>query len=605
MIGASMKIKQRIKNLKLQKKILFSNLIFSVIPCLILMSLLLYVVNSDGNRRLNQSRLVILNQIDTGLDNIFHDIIIGSDFFYRNEEINHLISRKEFDSGYDRFQSMSQVQELLHDNRIRYRDQYYSMEVLGENGMNWSAEESGRAARSHPDYGQVKKEAWYDELSGTSSMKFIPTCRSGEFSRLQRDSVIQAVRLIRNLHSGRGIGMVNIDIPEDAILSLLRESMQTGQEIFLMDEQGVVIACTDEGMTKTSLADEPYYEKLSGNSRGYFPADMRDTNAQLCFVTNAATGWKTVMYTPMQNRAWSGYRNYILILALAAVYFVLAVVMSVYNSHYISRPVRKLKDDILTIYQGDLNVRTEIGAMDEFGELGIQFNEMMDRIQDLITQLGERDEEKRVLELQALQAQINPHFLYNTLASIRFLVEMNMEEQATQSLLALARLLKGTFSDHRRLIPLREEMDSLKNYLILMGNRYQDAFTWRLDLDPAAADMLVPRVALQPLAENAISHGLNTSGGTGHILVEARLHGDELVIRVVDSGTGGDLERIREILGKPSTVGRKEWVSGIGIRNVHERLQLFFGEQYGLSAEKLPDGGICFTMRMPAWTKEQ
>lgn len=600
-----MKIKQRIKNLKLQKKILFSNLIFSVIPCLILMSLLLYVVNSDGNRRLNQSRLVILNQIDAGLDNIFHDIIIGSDFFYRNEEINHLISRKEFDSGYDRFQSMSQVQELLHDNRIRYRDQYYSMEVLGENGMNWSAEESGRAARSHPDYGQVKKEAWYDELSGTSSMKFIPTCRSGEFSRLQRDSVIQAVRLIRNFHSGRGIGMVNIDIPEDAILSLLRESMQAGQEIFLMDEQGVVIACTDEGMTKTSLADEPYYEKLSGNSRGYFPADMRDTNAQLCFVTNAATGWKTVMYTPMQNRAWSGYRNYILILALAAVYFVLAVVMSVYNSHYISRPVRKLKDDILTIYQGDLNVRTEIGAMDEFGELGIQFNEMMDRIQDLITQLGERDEEKRVLELQALQAQINPHFLYNTLASIRFLVEMNMEEQATQSLLALARLLKGTFSDHRRLIPLREEMDSLKNYLILMGNRYQDAFTWRLDLDPAAADMLVPRVALQPLAENAISHGLNTSGGTGHILVEARLQGDELVIRVVDSGTGGDLERIREILGKPSTVGRKEWVSGIGIRNVHERLQLFFGEQYGLSAEKLPDGGICFTMRMPAWTKEQ
>ena len=600
-----MKIKQRIKNLKLQKKILFSNLVFSVIPCLILMSLLLYVVNSDGNRRLNQSRLVILNQIDAGLDNIFYDIIIGSDFFYRNEEINHLISRKEFDSGYDRFQSMSQVQELLHDNRIRYRDQYYSMEVLGENGINWFAEEFGGAMHSHPDYGQVKKEAWYDELSGTSSMKFIPTCRSLEFSRLQRDSVIQAVRLIKNFHSGRGIGMVNIDIPAEAILSLLRESMQAGQEIFLMDEQGVVIACTDTEMTEASLADEPYYRKLSGSSYGYFPADMKGTNAQLCFVTNEATGWKTVMYTPLQNRAWSSYRNYILILALAAVYFVLAVVMSVYNSHYISRPVRKLKNDILTIYQGDLNVRTEIGAMDEFGELGVQFNEMMDRIQDLIAQLGERDEEKRVLELQALQAQINPHFLYNTLASIRFLVEMNMEEQATQSLLALARLLKGTFSDHRRLIPLREEMDSLKNYLILMGNRYQDAFTWRLDLDPAAADMLVPRVALQPLAENAISHGLNTSGGTGHILVEARLCGDELIIRVVDSGTGGDLERIREILGKPSTVGRKEWVSGIGIRNVHERLQLFFGEPYGLAAEKLPDGGICFMMRMPAWTEEK
>lgn len=600
-----MRIKQRIKNLKLQKKILFSNLIFSVIPCLILMSLLLYVVNSDGNRRLNQSRLVILNQIDTGLDNIFHDIIVSSDFFYSNEEINHLISRKEYDSEYDRFLNTRRIQELLHDNRIKYHDQYYPMEVLGESGMNWFPEEFDGMGRSHPDYERLKGEPWYDGLLGTSSMKFIPTCRSLEFSGLQRDSVIQAVRLIRNFHSGRGIGMVNIDIPPEVVFALLKESMQADQEIFLMDEQGVVIVCTDEGMTKVSLAREPYYGKLRDNDRGYFPADILGTDAQLCFVTNRTTGWKTVMYTPMQNRAWSGYRNYILILLVAAVYFILAVAMSVYNSHYISRPVCKLKDDIRTIYQGDLNVRTEVGAMDEFGELGVQFNEMMDRIQGLIAQLKERDEEKRVLELQALQAQINPHFLYNTLASIRFLVEMNMEEQATQSLLALARLLKGTFSDHRRLIPLREEMDSLENYLILMGNRYQDAFTWKLDLDPAASELLIPRVALQPLAENAISHGLNTSRGTGHILVEARLCEGELRIRVTDSGTGGDLERIREILGKPSTVGRKEWVSGIGIRNVHERIQLFFGEPYGLSAEKLPGGEICFTARMPAWTEEQ
>lgn len=600
-----MKVKQRIKNLKLQKKILFSNMIFSVIPCLILMSLLLYVVNSDGNRRLNQSRLVILNQIDAGLDNIFYDIIIGSDFFCNNREISRLISRKTYDSWDGRFQDMRQVQKLLYDNRIRYRGQYYFMEILGENGMNWSAEESGKTARSHPDYDRIKEESWYEELLETDSMKFIPSCRSLEFSRTRSGSLIQAVRMVKNFHSGRNVGMLNIDIPAEIILSLLQESMQADQEIFLMDEQGMVIICTDEKMTETCLADESYYAKLYKNSQGCFPADMKGTNARICFVTNAATGWKTVMYTPMQNRAWSGYGSYILILAVAAVYFVLTVVMSVYNSHYISRLVRKLKDDIRTIYQGDLNVRTEISAMDEFGELGVQFNEMMDRIQGLIAQLEERDEEKRVLELQALQAQINPHFLYNTLASIRFLVEMNMEEQATQSLLALARLLKGTFSDHRKLIPLCEEMDSLKNYLILMENRYQDAFTWRLDLDPAAEKLLVPRVTLQPLAENAISHGLNTDGGTGHILVEALLREDELIIRVTDNGVDGDLERIRGILGKPSTVGRKEWVSGIGIRNVHERIQLFFGEQYGLSAEKPPDGGICFTVRMPAWTEEQ
>ncbi len=600
-----MKIKRRIKNLKLQKKILCLNMILLVIPCLILMFLLLYVVGSDRNRCLNQSRLVILNQIDAGLDCIFYDIIIGSDFFYSNEEMNRLISRETYDSEYERLLSTKRIREILRDNRIRYRDQYYRMQVLGENGMNWSSEEPGGAVRGYPDYERIKEEAWYGELTGTGRMKFIPSCRSQEFSGLPDGGPIQAVRMIRNFHSGREVGMVNIDIPAEVISTLFQESAQEDREFFLMDEQGVVVACTDAEMEQVSLADEAYYDKLSGNDHGCFPADMGGADAQFCFVTNALTGWKTVMYAPMRNRAWSGYRSYILIFLVAAAYSALAAAMSVYNSHYISRSVRKLKNDIRTIYQGDLNVRTEVGEMDEFGELGVQFNEMMDRIQSLIAQLKERDEEKRVLELQALQAQINPHFLYNTLASIRFLVEMNMEEQAIQSLLALARLLKGTFSDHRRLIPLHEEMSSLENYLILMENRYQDAFTWRIDLDPAARELLIPRVALQPLVENAISHGLNTNGGAGHILVEARRQGEELIVRVTDSGVGGDLERIREVLGRPSTVGRKEWVSGIGIRNVHERIQLFFGEPYGLSAEKLPDGRLCFTVRTPAWTKER
>lgn len=599
-----MRVKQRIKNLKLQKKILFSNLIFSVVPCLILMSLLVYAVNSDGNRRLNQSRLVILNQINAGLDNIFRDVITGSDFFYSSGEINRLISRREYDSEYDCFRNMRRVQELLHENRIKYHNHYFLMELLGENGMRWFSEKADGEARRHTDFERIKQEDWYQELPGTSRMKFIPSYRSEAFSQMQRGSLIQAVRVVKNFHSGRSVALLNIDIPAEIILTLFRESMQAKQEILLLDEQGWVVACTDAEMAEISLADEDCYSKLRDNDHGYFPADMGGMSAQVCFVTNGTTGWKTVLYAPAQSRAWSGYRNYILILGVAAVYFILAVTMSIYNSHYISRPVRKLKDDIRTIYQGDLNVRTRIGAMDEFGELGVQFNEMMDRIQGLIAQLKERDEEKRVLELQALQAQINPHFLYNTLASIRFLVEMNREEQASQSLLALARLLKGTFSDHRRLIPLREEMDSLENYLILMNNRYQDAFTWSLVLDPAAEKLLIPRIALQPLAENAISHGLNTGGGAGHILVEACRRGEELVVRVSDNGVDGDLERIREILGQPSTVGRKEWVSGIGIRNVHERIRLFFGESYGLTAEKLPDGGICFTVRLPAQTED-
>lgn len=597
-----MEVKAHLRKMNLQKKILLSNVILFALPCLILSCQMLVFVRQEGNQRLNQSRIVILNQINKNMEVMFNNITTYSDFFFSNAEVNSLISKKTYADDYEALTIEKTMQNYLRDRWVYYGNSGYYLEILGENGSCYSSHWNEHMGPTYSDLEQLKKEEWYPKLSESSSIRYIPSNSSEEF-RKDEKSAIRAVRLLKNFNSGRSIGLMDVSIQQEQLQNLFEGGVQKNQSVFLMDETGKVISCTDGSMIGGVIVSPKYLTKLLDYDYGFFPASVDGISSQICFVTNPTTGWKIVMYEAMKTGAWFSNMGYAWIVFVAVIYFLLAVFMSLYNSRYISRPVQKLKEDMRIAYQGDLSVRAQVETNDEFGQLSQQFNEMIGKIQQLIRQLGERDEEKRVLELQALQAQINPHFLYNTLASIRFLLEMDMKEKAEDSLMALAKLLKRTFSDYRKLIPVEEEMKSLEHYLILMENRYQGTFVWKIQMEDEAKDCLIPRLSIQPLVENAISHGFSQKEGIGHIIIRAERKHEDLTISVCDDGEGADLEKIHRLLKEPSTVGQKGQVSGIGIRNVQERIQMFFGESYGLSANSLDDGGTCFNVRIPAWTE--
>lgn len=597
-----MEVKAHLRKMNLQKKILLSNVILFALPCLILSCQMLVFVRQEGNQRLNQSRIVILNQINKNMEVMFNNITTYSDFFFSNAEVNSLISKKTYADDYEALTIEKTMQNYLRDRWVYYGNSGYYLEILGENGSCYSSHWNEHMGPTYSDLEQLKKEEWYPKLSESSSIRYIPSNSSEEF-RKDEKSAIRAVRLLKNFNSGRSIGLMDVSIQQEQLQNLFEGGVQKNQSVFLMDETGKVISCTDGSMIGGVIVSPKYLTKLLDYDYGFFPASVDGISSQICFVTNPTTGWKIVMYEAMKTGAWFSNMGYAWIVFVAVIYFLLAVFMSLYNSRYISRPVQKLKEDMRIAYQGDLSVRAQVETNDEFGQLSQQFNEMIGKIQQLIRQLGERDEEKRVLELQALQAQINPHFLYNTLASIRFLLEMDMKEKAEDSLMALAKLLKRTFSDYRKLIPVKEEMKSLEHYLILMENRYQGTFVWKIQMEDEAKDCLIPRLSIQPLVENAISHGFSQKEGIGHIIIRAERKHEDLTISVCDDGEGADLEKIHRLLKEPSTVGQKGQVSGIGIRNVQERIQMFFGESYGLSANSLDDGGTCFNVRIPAWTE--
>lgn len=597
---AIMKIKR--KPMRLQHRILVTNMCFFVLPCLILCVGIISVINTESNRRLNQSRIVILNQINTSMEYYLNSIVMYSENFMGNYEINRLISKEKFQSEYERVTTRRTITEFMQQNKYSGTNKKCDLKILGENGVNYSISENvNQIATRYPDLEKLKEEEWFAVLDGKSRIRYIPTWQSEEFQALGEDSAVRAIRLIKNFNSGRCVGIFDVNITHTDILNIFAAGIELdNQEVMLMDDTGTIITSTNQEMIGRIITSENYLKKLTGYDHGYFQAKVNGSKSQVYFVTSPSTQWKIIMYEKRQGMVWSTNQSYVWIILALLVFFALEIIMSIVDSRYISRPVRKLKRDMRNVYKGDLSVRTEVENMDEFGELSQQFNMMIERIEQLIEQLKEKDEEKRVLELQALQAQINPHFLYNTLASIRFQMEMGMEDKAGQSLMALVKLLRRTFSDYRKLIPIREELQALETYLVLMENRYQDTFEWKIDVDEEIMECLIPRISIQPLVENSISHGFSEKKGMGHIRIEGRRQEQNLVIRVLDDGEGADVEKIKRILEEPSESKCKEQVSSIGLKNVQERLQLFFGEEYGLSVSQTEEGGVCVELCMPA-----
>ena len=219
---------------------------------------------------------------------------------------------------------------------------------------------------------------------------------------------------------------------------------------------------------------------------------------------------------------------------------------------------------------------------------------MVVRIQRLMTTVREEEINLRKTELKALQAQINPHFLYNTLDSIAWMCEQGRNADAVNMIHALARLFRISISRGHELIPIAKEIEHAESYLQIQKYRYKNQFTYTFDVDEACLDYYCNKITLQPIIENAINHGLDLLVEEGRIDVRVRQDGEDILFSVQDNGVGMSQEQIETILRNgPSDR------TGIGIKNVNDRLKIYFGKQYGLHITSEPDVGTCVEIRMP------
>ncbi len=272
----------------------------------------------------------------------------------------------------------------------------------------------------------------------------------------------------------------------------------------------------------------------------------------------------------------------------------LSIAAASVTAYYVTLPIRRLQTELLSVEAGNLNTVIEEGGFREIRALSASFNRMLWRIRQLMDQIVAEQEAKRFHELNALQAQINPHFLYNTMDSIIWMEERGHSREAITMVSALARLFRISISKGRNIISVREEMEHVRNYLIIQKMRFRNKFIYDIEAQPETLDMRTIKLIVQPLVENAVHHAIDAyDERTLHIHVTAKREEDLLVFTVSDDGVGIPEGKLRAILTEPA--GK----SGIGLKNVHERIQLTCGTDYGLSIESEEDKGTLVTIRLP------
>ncbi|MNZ70656.1 Sensor histidine kinase YpdA [compost metagenome] len=285
--------------------------------------------------------------------------------------------------------------------------------------------------------------------------------------------------------------------------------------------------------------------------------------------------------------------------------FCLFLLLFIYLIGTYTRPLVRLGRVAETVQRGNLEVRSNIRGADEIGYLGESFDHMLDRIKKMIAEITMTQARKRKAELAMLQAQINPHFLFNVLNSIRMKIMRKGDHDSAEMISSLSKLLRMTISHDRGTIPLHEEIDTVIEYVKLMNLRQKEEALLELDLARETLLIAVPRFFLQPIIENALIHGLSQRAGVIHISSEDA--SDEIIITVKDNGQGMDaaaLESLkRKLLYTTEREARTERAGGsfssIGLSNVYERLTITYGERFSMEVKSEPARGTRITMYIP------
>ena len=343
---------------------------------------------------------------------------------------------------------------------------------------------------------------------------------------------------------------------------------------------------------KSTVADN---EVVLENIRGVSAVVSEVVQDYVLFEVNQADKQYRVM-----SEGFTRWEIFYLVLLIGAIGFAVLSAWAISRSIY--NPIKQLHDVTTTITKDDLQVFMTRDNVDEITELGMSFNIMIGRIRDLLDSKISEQENLKKAELRALQAQINPHFLYNTLDTIIWMAEAQKTDQVIEIVSALSSFFRISLSKGRDWITIGEEIERIKNYLTIQKMRYRDILDYRIEIEAGVEKYTILKLILQPLVENALYHGIKNKRGGGTIIVRAQQkNADEILLEVADNGIGFTPEKLAQLQAElADDSGEIKLESGYAIGNVNRRIRLYYGKQYGLAVTSEYSTGTCASLIIPA-----
>lgn len=472
----------------------------------------------------------------------------------------------------------------------------YAVTIYGENGEILSSVGNAAELKKH-----IYKDLSFDKELFDSGDEIVFS--EPHVQTLFKDSypwvITTALRMRKNVLDG---AYISVDFKFSEIAAYI-DNVGVGRQgyCFIEDKNGNIVYHPQQQLLFSGLKSEKteYIKQLPDGLTS-------EENVVYSIKTLSGRQWRIVGLSFTGEIAAEGERQIALSILVSFVCCVIIclVVLAVY-SKIVNRPVKELIDamkhfekdtDNFSFNEKDEKVSEIKILSDSFGHMSVRIKELMEKVRREETEL-------RKTELKALQAQINPHFLYNTLDSIQWMCERGETDNASKMVGALAKLFRISISRGHELITIKDEINHVKNYLVIQSFRYREQFSYSFEVDEKLETFLCNKITLQPLVENAIYHGIDRLVDEGEIKItvkEAEDDQNDILMIVEDNGVGMSEEQCRKILCKERSDS-----SGIGVKNVNDRLKIYFGEKYGLTVKSELDVGTVMTARIPKIAKEE
>lgn len=565
--------------------ILFTVLVISVIS---------FSMTSDAvEKNSREYTYQLIEQVNRNIESYITNMENISLMTLYNNDVHEYLSRGSLNEEEKR--SYTDKITKLFNSILTSRKDISSIMIFGYNGRNVIS--NNRNITKLNPYIDPKEQTWYKKAQEAGGSAVIS---SSHVQNILKDDYYRwVVSLSKELVSADGkekMGILLVDL-NYSIINDMCSKIKLGKRgyVFIIDNEGNIVYHPQQQLIYSNVKKEMIDEVLKSKS-SYFVTNEGSDSRIYNIKQSVQTGWKIVGVAYLNELVTNknDIRNSYILWGLFCL--AIAVVLSILLSLRISRPVKMLEASMRQVEKGNFDIKVDIEGSNEIGELSRAFNIMIAKIKELMTQNIMEQELKRKSELKALQAQINPHFLYNTLDSIVWMAEGRKSEEVVMMASALAKLFRLSISKGEEIITIYNEIEHIRSYLTIQKIRYRDKLDFEIDVDESILQCKTLKIILQPLVENSIYHGIKNKVGTGIIKICARRVEDKVLLKVIDNGIGMTPEKAVQILESPSESSKG---SGVGVKNVNERIRLYFGDEYGINFESEPDVGTVANVWLP------
>lgn len=472
------------------------------------------------------------------------------------------------------------------------RDDIYNVAAVAKNGryiINQGDDEL-------TGYVDIESLDWYQAAMESKSGIAVSSSHVQNAIQSSYKWVITLSRALVNNQTGEREGLFFVDLNYSAISDLCNNnSLEEKGYIFVLDAEGNIVYHPKQQLMYGGLKTENIDAIMECREDSLIIDEGGDSKLYT-MSKSKRTGWTVVGAAYTSELLKNNEQAQMWYLLVASILLLAVIGISSIISREITKPIRSLRDSMRKVQNGQFGTHVEVITENEIGSLGRSFNLMTSEIQALMEQNVYEQKQKRKSELKALQAQINPHFLYNTLDSIIWMSEAGENDEVVEMTSALARLLRQSISNDQEEVELEKEIEYVKNYLTIQKMRYKDKLEFFIYVDPRVAHVPIIKLVLQPLVENAIYHGIKYKETKGNLKIYARPVDGRVEIVVADDGIGMDEDVMEHIFDEHRKEQKR---NGVGVPNVQKRLKLQYGSEYGIRYESVKGAGTKAVITIP------